>query len=80
MSHGSQIPGHLEDESYDLTQTEEVGPLQSLSPRPPNTQWKTSSRKVDETLAQGLSNEDLWMLIRRFDKVGVVSTCAENNC
>ncbi|KAJ5189101.1 Protein of unknown function DUF3292 [Penicillium cf. griseofulvum] len=68
MSHGSQMPGHLGDESYDLTQTEEVGPLQSLSPRPPNTQWKASSRKVDETLAQGLSNEDLWMLIRRFDK------------
>ncbi|OQE02708.1 hypothetical protein PENVUL_c039G06788 [Penicillium vulpinum] len=64
------MPGQLNDEDYDLTQIpEEVGPLQSLSPRPPpNTQWKASSRIVDESLAQGLSNEDLWMLIRRFNK------------
>ncbi|KAI3242748.1 hypothetical protein DTO012A9_567 [Penicillium roqueforti] len=70
MSHGSQMPGQLEDESNDLTQTPpESGPLQTLSPRPPpNTQWKASSRQVEETLAKGLSNEDLWMLIRRFDK------------
>ncbi|KAJ6111449.1 hypothetical protein N7523_007510, partial [Penicillium sp. IBT 18751x] len=32
------------------------------------TQWKPSSRTVEETLAEGLSNEDLWMLIRRFNK------------
>ncbi|CAG8892135.1 unnamed protein product [Penicillium egyptiacum] len=68
MSNGSQIPGELDDESHNLTQTPEPGPLQTLSPRPPNTQWKASSRRVDETLAKGLSNEDLWMLIRRFDK------------
>ncbi|KAJ6138913.1 hypothetical protein N7471_005399 [Penicillium samsonianum] len=69
MSHGSQMPGQLDDESHDLTQTpEEPGPLQTLSPRPPNTQWKASSHKADDTLAKGLSNEDLWMLIRRFNK------------
>ncbi|KGO42812.1 Protein of unknown function DUF3292 [Penicillium expansum] len=69
MSHGSQMPGQLDDESHDLNETpEELGPLQTLSPRPPNTQWKASSRAVEETLAKGLSNEDLWMLIRRFDK------------
>ncbi|KAJ5835445.1 hypothetical protein N7447_001471 [Penicillium robsamsonii] len=70
MNMSGSFPGHLDDESYDHTQTpEEIGPLQSLSPRPlPNTQWKASSRIVDETLAQGLSNEHLWMLIRRFDK------------
>ncbi|KGO77559.1 Protein of unknown function DUF3292 [Penicillium italicum] len=61
--------GQLDDESHDLNQTpEELGPLQTLSPRPPNTQWKTSGRNVEETLAKGLSNEDLWMLIRRFNK------------
>ncbi|KAJ9490942.1 hypothetical protein VN97_g2312 [Penicillium thymicola] len=69
MSHGSQMPGQLDDESHDLIQTpEELGPLHALSPRPANTQWKASSRAVDETLAKGLSNEDLWMLIRRFNK------------
>ncbi|KAJ5237136.1 hypothetical protein N7489_007227 [Penicillium chrysogenum] len=69
MSHGAQMPGELNDESHDLTQVpEEAGPLQTLSPRPPSTQWKASSRNVDETLAKGLSNEDLWMLIRRFNK------------
>ncbi|KAJ5978348.1 hypothetical protein N7501_001690 [Penicillium viridicatum] len=71
MSHGSQMPGQLDDESHDLTQTpEELGPLHALSPRPrpANTQWKASSRAVEETLAKGLSNEDLWMLIRRFNK------------
>ncbi|CAG8019165.1 unnamed protein product [Penicillium olsonii] len=69
MSNGSEMPGEFDDESYDLTQApEEVGPLATLSPRLPNTQWKASSRTVEETLAQGLSNEDLWMLIRRFDK------------
>ena len=73
------MPGQLDDEGDDLTQTPpENGPLQTLSPRPPpNTQWKASSRQVDETLAKGLSNEDLWMLIRRFNKVGVVSSCRE---
>ena len=72
------MPGQLDDESHDLNETpEELGPLQTLSPRPPNTQWKASSREVEETLAKGLSNEDLWMLIRRFDKVSMVPSCPE---
>lgn len=75
MSNGSEMPGEFDDDSYDMTQSpEEAGPLATLSPRLPNTQWKASSRTVEETLAQGLSNEDLWMLIRRFDKVSAVSS------
>ncbi|KAJ5691898.1 hypothetical protein N7462_001321 [Penicillium macrosclerotiorum] len=31
-------------------------------------QWKPATRTVEETLSEGLSNEDLWMLIRRFNK------------
>lgn len=70
------MPGQLDNESQDLTQTpEELDPFQTLSSRLPNTQWKASSRNVEETLAKGLSNEDLWMLIRRFNKVSVVSSC-----
>lgn len=71
MSHGSESPGELDDgESYDLTQppTDETGPPDTLA-KPLNLHWKPSSRTVDETLADGLSNEDLWMLIRRFNKV-----------
>ncbi|KAJ5773841.1 hypothetical protein N7457_008737 [Penicillium paradoxum] len=70
MSNGSELPGEFRDESYEITQVpEDIGHLQTLNPKPPpNTQWKASSRTVEETLAQGLSNEDLWMLIRRFDK------------
>lgn len=69
------MPGELEDsDSYDLTQDEpesETGG--SLTKRTPATQWKLSSRTVEENLAAGLSNEDLWMLIRRFDKVCLVN-------
>lgn len=74
------MPGEFDDESFEITQsTEEAGPLATLSPRPAlGTKWKSSSRTVDETLAQGLSNEDLWMLIRRFDKVSTVSSPKTN--
>ncbi|KAJ5083935.1 hypothetical protein NUU61_008514 [Penicillium alfredii] len=72
MSHEPEIPGELEDtDSYDLAQVE---PEESLPIQPVNNsrastvQWKPSSRTVDETLAAGLSNEDLWLLIRRFNK------------
>jgi hypothetical protein len=80
MSNGSEMPGDFGDESYDHTQgPEEIGPLASLSPRPAlGTQWKSSSRTVEETVAQGLSNEDLWMLLRRFDKVSAVSGPSTN--
>jgi Protein of unknown function (DUF3292). len=34
-----------------------------------NIGWGESPDAIDEPLVAGLSNEDLWMLIRRFDKV-----------
>lgn len=74
MNNGHESTGELEHtDSYDLTRvaTNESGPNPTRSPtdKPPPTQWKPSSRTVDETLAEGLSNEDLWLLIRRFNKV-----------
>ena len=74
MSDEHEVPGELEDtDSYDLAQveSEDNGALQPVqtSVRPLDTQWKASSRTVDEPLATGLSNEDLWLLIRRFNKV-----------
>ena len=73
MSLEHETPGEIEEtDSYELTQPpEESGPLQrTTTDNPRNVQWKPSSRTVEETLAEGLSNEDLWMLIRRFNKVG----------
>jgi hypothetical protein len=34
-----------------------------------NVGWGVSPNVIEEPLVAGLSNEDLWMLIRRFDKV-----------
>lgn len=74
MSHGQEDPGELKIETDGLTPTSESsGPIELVNKGPlPNTRWKPSSRVVEESLAQGLSNEDLWMLIRRFDKVCVL--------
>lgn len=73
MSDGQDIPGEFNDESRDPQTPDDGLQSSSLTPAlPPRTHWKPSSRTVDETLAQGLSNEDLWMLLRRFDKVGAV--------
>lgn len=32
--------------------------------------WCASVERIEEPIIAGLSNEDLWMFIRRFDKVG----------
>ena len=69
MSLDHELPRELEDtDSYELPQVPESGP-EPVTDRQAALQWKPSSRTVDETLAEGLSNEDLWMLIRRFNKV-----------
>ncbi|CAG8004004.1 unnamed protein product [Penicillium salamii] len=38
-----------------------------------NIGWGHSPDQIEEPLVAGLSNEDLWMLIRRFDKVYLIS-------
>jgi hypothetical protein len=70
MSLDHEGPHDLDDtDNYDLPQAPHgSGSGDSVTDRP-KTQWKPSSRTVEETLAEGLSNEDLWMLIRRFNKV-----------
>ncbi|KAJ5256735.1 hypothetical protein N7478_012839 [Penicillium angulare] len=70
MSHGQDDSGALNRHSDDLTSSPEgSGPIELVNKGPsPNAQWKQSSRLVEEGLTRGLSNEDLWMLIRRFDK------------
>ncbi|OKP10202.1 hypothetical protein PENSUB_4376 [Penicillium subrubescens] len=66
MSQDHEGPAELEDsDSYDFPQP----PTRGLTDRSQQSiQWKPSSRTVEETLAEGLSNEDLWLLIRRFNK------------
>ena len=34
-----------------------------------DVKWKQASKIVDEQLMPDLSNEDLWLLVRRFNKV-----------
>ncbi|KAJ5560575.1 hypothetical protein N7513_002974 [Penicillium frequentans] len=67
MSDEHDVPGELNNEDDSLVLAPESGPIQPINHRP-SAQWKPSSRTVEENLAKGLSNEDLWMLIRRFDK------------
>lgn len=35
--------------------------------------WHEDPSHVPKPLVHGLSNEELWLLIRRFDKVGILS-------
>jgi hypothetical protein len=78
MSQDHEDPRELEDsDSYDFPQaprTETRGSTESVNKPQQNIQWKPSSRTVEETLAEGLSNEDLWLLIRRFNKVCTVTS------
>ncbi len=74
MSQDYEDNGGLEDsDSYDPPplppRPEPRGSTELVNLRQHNVQWKPSSRTVEETLAEGLSNEDLWLLIRRFNKV-----------
>lgn len=73
MSQDHEPPREIEDtDSYELPLApEESGPVQRTTENHRNVEWKPSSRVVEETLAEGLSNEDLWMLIRRFNKVQI---------
>ncbi|KAF7715472.1 Uncharacterized protein PECH_007102 [Penicillium ucsense] len=71
MSHEAGVSGEGNNETPELGLTAFInsrGSTDSGNSRNPNVQWKPASRTVEETLAQGLSNEDLWLLIRRFNK------------
>lgn len=70
MSQDHEGPAELEDsDSYDFPQPPTRDSTELVNRSQQNIQWKPSSRTVEETLAEGISNEDLWLLIRRFNKV-----------
>ncbi|OJJ39409.1 hypothetical protein ASPWEDRAFT_169256 [Aspergillus wentii DTO 134E9] len=73
MSQEQETLGDLElTDSHDSPQVEpeenELVPQSSNTKRLSDTAWKQASRSVDEELVSGLSNEDLWLLVRRFNK------------
>lgn len=47
--------------------------VRSNNARTPGVDWKPYSRTVEEGITSGMSNEDFWMLVRRFNKVGRTS-------
>ncbi|KAJ5247810.1 hypothetical protein N7468_002793 [Penicillium chermesinum] len=78
MNNENAFPGSLDLDTHDLAQVSSSGLARSppvLPERPanrppttPNIHWKPTAKPVEEPLAEGLSNEDLWMLVRRFNK------------
>lgn len=42
--------------------------VRSNNARTPGVDWKPYSRTVEEGITSGMSNEDFWMLVRRFNK------------
>ena len=59
----SHVLSQVEQDEKGLAQ--KVGDTEEIT----NIGWGVSANVIEEPLVAGLSNEDLWMLIRRFDKV-----------
>ncbi|KAF7593546.1 hypothetical protein BBP40_011274 [Aspergillus hancockii] len=74
MSRDQEIPGDFEvvaetdDRSW--ATPEASGPVQRINNERnvSEVKWKQASKKIEQPLEAELSNEDLWMLIRRFNK------------
>ena len=67
------VPGTLQN---DTTQpaSEHSGPIEYENITPINkktieTEWKPYVKTVEENIVPGLSNDDFWLLVRRFNKV-----------
>lgn len=63
---------HLADMATKETPIEEKGHAQMdhNAVEVKNLGWNTHAKEVAQPMVGGLSNEDLWILVRRFDKVG----------
>ncbi|KAE8133889.1 hypothetical protein BDV38DRAFT_178836 [Aspergillus pseudotamarii] len=73
MSNEQEIPGGFQD--TDTHDHAVLAPGESNAVQKANNhgkhsdmKWKQASKTVDERLTSDLSNEDLWLLIRRFNK------------
>ena len=85
MNGDQGMPGGLEngDGQLSLPQSETNQSIQTSEPiepiepiEPPKTrirtmdsEWKPYQRTVEDSIMPGMTNEDFWMLIRRFNKV-----------
>jgi hypothetical protein len=69
------IPGDFKDGVRDEDRNDATPPSDPGLPGPvvrldaSRNRTRPASKATTETLASGLSDEDLWMLIRRFNKV-----------
>lgn len=61
----SHILSQVEQDEKGLSQKPHVGPIDNTS----DIGWGASPHEFEKRIVSGLSNEDLWMLIRRFNKV-----------
>ncbi|OOO14199.1 Protein of unknown function DUF3292 [Aspergillus oryzae] len=73
MSNEQEIPGGFEDtDTHDhaLLAPGESNAVQKVNNngKQSDVKWKQASKIVDEQLMPDLSNEDLWLLVRRFNK------------
>ncbi|THC95904.1 hypothetical protein EYZ11_004635 [Aspergillus tanneri] len=62
------IPGELEENDTNTANQEPEVIVQKVRSKSGNISYMPSSKSIVEDLTPGLSNEDLWMLIRRFNK------------
>ncbi|PKY08535.1 hypothetical protein P168DRAFT_286645 [Aspergillus campestris IBT 28561] len=60
----SHILSQVEQDEKGLAQKPHVGPIDNTS----DIGWGASPLEFEKRIVSGLSNEDLWMLIRRFNK------------
>lgn len=58
----SHVLAQIEQDEKGLAQKDDTAETTDIG-------WERSGEQIEESLVGGLSNEDLWMLIRRFDKV-----------
>ncbi|GMG11187.1 unnamed protein product [Aspergillus oryzae] len=78
MSNEQEIPGGFEDtDTHDhaLLAPGESNAVQKVNNngKQSDVKWKQASKIVDEQLMPDLSNEDLWLLVRRFNKTYFVA-------
>lgn len=70
-------------ESHRLSQEAQDGLVSAERPDDPaevvDLGWHRPSIEFEDTLVAGLSNEDLWMLVRRFDKVSLDSSVSRHH-
>lgn len=69
MNRDEQEPADSRDLDEEEVDDTRLVQTRSTPKKTPSTGWAQSNKVTEEDLVSGLSNEDVWMLIRRFNKV-----------